>query len=329
MKLGSCHLWGDDLASFRNEIRLADELGYEVIGIGDSPAGWHDVYVSMVVASQEATKASILPFVTSPFIRHPLAAANSLCSINDLTGGRVKLGLSTGGSNTLAIGHRPATQTQMRDYFQAIKGLFTSRPVTYEGAPVSALQYASDIPVYYSAFGPKALALAGELADGVIMFTNGDLDLLDQKLAIVHAAAEKAGRNPKDIDICVTSFCSIRPTREQAVDDLKAFIVVNGMALRTPELLAQVPSQYRAAIDQLHQRYDPTEHVVVGGKNAQLMDELGLTEYLSQFDTVAGTPEYVADVLKGLEERGVSTFIVNMPGNADKEGTLRRLAALR
>jgi alkanesulfonate monooxygenase SsuD/methylene tetrahydromethanopterin reductase-like flavin-dependent oxidoreductase (luciferase family) len=329
MKLGTCHLWGDDLEDFKQQIQLADQLGFEVIGIGDSPAGWHDVFTSMTIAAQQTTHATIMPFVTSPFIRHPLAAANTLCSIDELSGGRVKLGLSTGGSNTLAIGHKPATQVQIRDYWQAIKGLFVGQGVSYQNCPVSALQFPRPIPIYYSAFGPKALQLAGEQADGVIMFTNGDMDLLDQRLEIMHSAASKAGRKPEDIDIIATSFCSIRPTREQALDDLKAFIVVNGMAIRTPQLLAQVPAQYRPALDELHRRYDPTEHVVVGGKNAQLLDELGLLDYLSQFDTVAGDADTVSTVLRGLKQRGVSTFIANMPGHADRAGTMQRLSELK
>lgn len=329
MQLGTCHLWGSDLDDFREQVRLADQLGFDVIGVGDSPAGWHDVYISMAIAAQEAPKATIMPFVTSPFVRHPLAAANALCSLDDLSGGRVHLGLSTGGSNTMAIGHRPASQKQMKDYWQAIKGLFAGDSVSYDGAPVSALQYPRKIPIFYSAFGPKALALAGAEADGVILFTGDNLDQLDEKIAAVHSAAKAAGRNPSDIDICVTSFCSVQPTREQAIDDLKAFIVVNGMALRTPELLALVPDEYRPAIDELHRRYDPTEHVVVGGKNAKLLDELGLTDFLGQFDTIAGNAEHVGAVLQGLKDRGVSTFIANMPGHADRAGTMRQLAELR
>jgi 5,10-methylenetetrahydromethanopterin reductase len=77
MRLGSCHLWGDDLAEFRNEVRLSAELGFELIAIGDSPAAWHELYVSMMAAAQEAPNAIITPYVTSPFVRHPLITANS------------------------------------------------------------------------------------------------------------------------------------------------------------------------------------------------------------------------------------------------------------
>jgi len=328
MRLGSCHLWGDNLAEFRNEVRLSSQLGFGLIAIGDSPAGWHELYVSMMVAAQEAPQALITSFVTSPFVRHPLVTANSLCSLADVVGNRVHLGLSTGGSNVMAIGHKPATQVQIRDYLQALQKLFCGESASYDGCPVSALRHARRIPIYYSAFGPKALQLAGEKADGVIVFANHDLDELDQKLRVVRGAAKAAGRNPADVDVWVTAFTSIRNSRAEAIDDLKAFIIVNGMAIRTPEMMARVPERYRAPLAELHRRYDPTEHVVVGGKNARLLDELGLTEFLGQIDTVAGSSEEVKRILDGLAERGVSTFIANMPGHADKLGTLCRLSRL-
>jgi alkanesulfonate monooxygenase SsuD/methylene tetrahydromethanopterin reductase-like flavin-dependent oxidoreductase (luciferase family) len=329
MKIGSCHLWGEDLDAFRSEIQLANTLDFDYIGIGDSPAGWHDIYLSMAVAAQETTRATLLTWVTSPKVRHPLAAANALSSLYDLSGGRIACGLSTGGSNTMSCGYTPATQKEIRDYLQAFQALFKGESTSYQGRPVAALKYARNIPLYYSAFGPKALQLAGEQADGVIVFSNDKFEGLDERLALVRSSAKKAGRNPDDLKIFVTAFCSIRPTREQAIDDLLAFIVVNGLAImRNAEAMANVPTALRSAFEELGRRYDPSEHVVVGGNNAMLLEELGLKEYLAQFDTVVGTPEHVGGVLEQLEQRGVSGFIANMPGHADKEGTMRRLAEI-
>jgi len=329
MKLGACHLWGDSLEAFRSDLRLAAELGYGIAAVGDSPAGWHELYISLTIAAQESPNAIVAPYVTSPFVRHPLINANAMCSLADAYGDRFVLGLATGGSNVMAIGHAPANQVEIRDYFQALKSLFAGQPGQYAGAPVSALRHARRIPIFYSAFGPKALALAGERADGVILFTNHDLEALDRKIAAVRDAAVRAGRRPEDVAIWATAYCSVRDTRAQALADLTAFIVVNGMAIaRMPEILAQIPKEYHAPLAELARRYDPTEHCVVGGTNARLPEQLGLTEFLGGFDTVAGPPAEVKKVLDGLEQRGVAGFIANLPGAADKQGTLRRLAAL-
>lgn len=330
MKLGVCHLWGESVETFREELRLSNQLGYDIIGIGDSPAGWRELYISMTIAALETDSAIITPWVTSPFLRHPLVAASSLATLQSLSGGRIAMGLATGGSNVMAAGLHPASQKQMREYWDALKDLLDGKPASYEGNRIAPLHLPCKTPIYYSAFGPKALKLAGEKADGVIMFTNMDLDLTAKKIEAVRQGARDAGRNPDDVDIQVTAFCSIRPTRQQAIEDLKAFIVVNGMAIRTPELLARVPEQLKPALAELQRRYDPSEHVVAGGKNARMLDDLGpeLTEYLAGIDTVMGTEEEVKGILDGLEALGVSAFVTNMPGHADREGNMRDLARL-
>ena len=330
MKLGICSMWGDRLDGFREEVRLASDLGFDLISVGDSPAGWHEIYVSLTLAALEAPNAILAPLVTSPFMRHPLVTASALGSIDDLSGGRVALGLATGGSTVMAIGRPPATQQEIRKELSALRDLFAGKPTQMDGAQISPLRFARPIPIYYSAFGPKALALAGEQADGVILFAGErHLDALKDRIDIVRAAAQAAGRNPLSIDIWVVSFASIRPTRAEAVDDLRAFVVVNGMAFRTPETLARVPTQFRGKIDALHARYDPTEHVVVGGRNVALMEELGLTEFLADFDTLAGPEDAAVDMLRSLKAMGVSTFIAALPGHAAPLETIHGLARAR
>lgn len=330
MKLGICSLWGDSLEQFRNEIRLASDLGFDLITVGDSPAGWHELYVSLTLAALEAPTAQIAPMVTSPFLRHPLVTANALCSIDDLSGGRVALGLATGGSTVLAIGRMPATQLEITDEIKGLKALFAGRSIEWQGMQVKPLRFPRKIPLYYSAFGPKALALAAEQADGVVLFMGDQhLDDLERRIGVVRDAATRAGRDAAAIDIWAIGYTSIRPTRNDALRDLGAFIAVNAMAFRTPETFARIPTQFQAKVREFQQRYDPTEHVVVDGKNVALMRELGLEEFLSEFDTFAGPVEAATPVLTRLEQMGVSTFIAALPGHAAPLETIRGLAAAR
>jgi len=323
-------MWGPSLEQFRSEVQLASELGYELVTIGDSPSGWHEMVSSMTIAALDAPEAMIGSLVTSPFMRHPLVAANAFSTLDDLTGGRAVMGFATGGSTVLAIGHAPATQKQVRAELDAYRKLFAGEEISWEGRPVKSLRFSRKVPIYYSAFGPKALALAGELADGVILFAGDQhLDAVEMRIAAVREAATKAGRNADDVDIWVTSFISVQPSRQQAIDDLKAFIAVNAMALRTPEALAMLPANVRPLIEAFQSRYDPSEHVVVGGKNVQLMDEMGLTQFLQDFDTIAGPQEHVAQVMQRLEAMGVSTLIAALPGHGDPLTTIRGLAAAR
>lgn len=331
MKLGICSNWGADLEAFRAEVSTAAKHGFSVIGVGDTPAGWHDPFISMMIAAGEAPEAIVTPMVTSPFLRHPISSANAMSSLYDVTGGRVAYGLATGGSTVVAMGRGRATQKEIREEFRALRDLFAGEGTEWEGRKVSPLRFARPVPIYYSAFGPKAFALAGELADGVILFTGQQqIGELGSKIAAVRAAATAAGRDPDSVDIWVISFASVRPTREQALDDLKAFISVNAMTLgMSPELFAQVPEQHKEAILEFNRNYDVSDHVVPGGRNVALMDRLGLTDYLSQFDTTMGDVPEIAAFLRELEGMGVSTFIGALPGHADPLPTIRGLAAAR
>ena len=327
MKLGICSMWGESLDQFRSEVRLASDLGYDLISIGDSPSGWHEMVTTMTIAALEAPKAQIASLVTSPFMRHPLVAANAFSSLDDLTGGRAVLGLATGGSTVLAVGRMPATQTEIRAEIDAYKRLFAGEEIAWEGRPVKSLRFARPVPIYYSAFGPKALQLAGEEADGAIIFAGDqNLEATETKIKAIRDSATRAGRNADDIDIWVTSYISVRHERSQAIEDLKAFIAVNAMALRTPQALSMLPSNVRPLIEAFQTRYDPSEHVVVGGKNVQLMDEMGLTEFLQDFDTIAGPEEHMTEVMRKLDNMGVSTLIAALPGHADPLVTISGLA---
>lgn len=331
MHIGICSNWGDDLAAFRTEVRTAAEHGYDLIAVGDTPAGWHDMHVSLTLAALEAPAATISPMVTSPFLRHPLVSASAMSSLWDLTSGRAVYGLATGGSNVLAIGRGRATQTEIRAEFAALRALFAGKPTEWEGRPVAPLRFARPVPIYYSAFGPKAFALAGEQADGVILFTGDQqTDELRDKIGAVRTAAKVAGRDPREVDIWAISYTSVKASRAESIADLKGFIAVNALAIAmSPPLLAAVPDDVRPLIVEFQQHYDVTEHVVSGGRNTTLMDELGLTEYLSRFDTTMRDVAATSDRLKELEALGVTTFIAALPGHGDPLPTIRALAAAR
>jgi len=331
VRLGVTSIWGEDLAAYRAIVRSAAEHGIDAIGVGDTPAGWRDMMISLALAALDAPRATITSMVTAPFLRHPLASANAMSSLYELSGGRAVYGLGTGGSNVMAMGRSRATQAEIHAEFDALRDLFAGRGTEWAGAKVAPLRYARPVPIYYSAFGPKALALAGARADGVILFT-GDrqIEQLTQNIAAVRSAAVATGRDPKSVDIWVLSYTSIRDDRAQSLDDLGAYLAANALTIaKSPKLLAEASPQERDGILEFCRRYDVTQHVAAGGSNAALVHELGLADYLSGFNTTIGDSATLKAFLRTLESLDVSTFFSPLTGHADPLGTINALAQAR
>ncbi|WP_052745236.1 LLM class flavin-dependent oxidoreductase [Streptomyces sp. WM6386] len=190
------------------------------------------------------------------------------------------------------------------------------------------LTRARPLPLYLAADGPRALRLAGELADGVVIGVGLSLDLVAQKIDTVRAAARDAGRDPDAIDFWGMGFVSVRDSRAEADHDISAFLAATGgMGLKSAHMRAIVPPELLGAVEELERRYDPTVHVVVGSPQARLVEELGLTDFLVGLRGVTGSPQEVRAYADELEKLGVSCLLAPLPGNVDPEGMLTRLSA--
>jgi alkanesulfonate monooxygenase SsuD/methylene tetrahydromethanopterin reductase-like flavin-dependent oxidoreductase (luciferase family) len=326
VKLGTISLWGDDLEAFRREIRMADELGCEVITIGDTPFAWHELYVSLAVAAVEAPGRTFAPMVTVPVLRHPVATASAMCSIDELTGGQTVIAIGTGASVTGGLGKGAMTQAEIREHLLALKALLNGESITWDGTRTKPLRLARAVPVYLSAYGPRALGLAGAVADGVVLSIGSSLDRVDESIAVLRHAEREADRAEGEVDVWAFSFVSIRDAREQALDEIMPFLASGVQRMRFKHFADRVPDELRPAMAELRRQYDESEHVIVGGNNARLTKELGLADFFADETAVVGTPREVAEIIEQLSKR-LSCFICSLPGNADPEGTLRRFVA--
>lgn len=327
MRLGTILLWGDDVSRFRRQVRLAEELGCAAIGVGDSPAGWNELYVSLTVAALQSNRAVLTPMVTTPGLRHPSVTAGAMSSLHQLTGGRVVLTIGSGGSAMGSIGRKPAGQNELRQYVLAVRELLNGGAAEVDGRTAAALKHARPVPVFISADGPRSLRLAGEIADGVVIGLGMSLDVVAGKIATARESAQAAGRDPDAIDFWGLAFTSVRDDKAQADRDITALLAsVGGMGLKAPHMRALIPPDLLPAVLELEQRYDPRQHVVVGGAGAQLVERLGLVDFLVGLRGVTGTPAEVREYAGQLSKLGVTHLLVVLPGSADPEGTLRRLA---
>lgn len=328
MNLGTILVWSNDTKEFRRTVRLADNLGYSVIGVSDSPAHAQDMCVALTVAAMETDHATLAPMVTCPVLRHPMVTASALSGIHELSGGRVVAAIGTGGSAMAAIGREPVSMDILRTFTSDLRNVLTGEKVQVEGRTTYALMTARPMPIYLAAEGPRSLRMAGELADGVITSVGMSVDRVADKIAIVRESAERAGRDPAAIDFWGMGFVSIRDDKAQANADVSPFLTtITGMGLSGTYLSAHVPDEYRSGIAELARRHNPHRFYSPGTKRGGVAEELGLLDYLVSLNGVTGDEREVHDYLEALEECGVSCLLAAMlPGSVDPEGTLVRLA---
>lgn len=327
MKLGAIIEWADDISEFRNMVRLADDLGYDIIGVGDTPARAWELYVSLTVAAYETRRATLTPMVTTPFFRHPAATATAVSTLHEVTGGRAMLAVGNGGSVRRVVGRSPvATPRELYDYVAAVREILAGGSASVDGYDTEPLTRVRPLPIFVAADYPASLRLAGELADGVVTTIGMSAERVQQKIETVRTAAEKAGRDPESVQIWGFSFISVKDTRAEANTEIGAALASDvALRLKSPHMRKAVPPELLGAVEEMERRYDVWDYTV-GGKNAQLLEELGLVDFALSLTGVTGDVAEVASHLSRLESVGLTGVFAALPPLADPANTLQRLS---
>jgi len=161
--------------SSHEHARLAESLGYERAWFYDSPALLSDVWVQLCRAAEKTTRIGLGPGVLVPTLRHPMANAAAIATLVSIAGAeRVTIGIGSGFTGRVALGQRPMKWSHVREYVTVLKGLLRGEQAEWEGRVLRMLRpagYGSSrpiaVPFLIAAAGPKGIAAAHELADGV------------------------------------------------------------------------------------------------------------------------------------------------------------------
>lgn len=186
--------------------RRAEGLGFSHVWTFDSHVLWQEPFVIYSRILAETKDLVVGPMVTNPGTRDWTVLASLFATLNDMYGPRTICGMGRGDSALRYIGRPPTTLQTMVEAMEVIKGLVAGEEVEYNGRTVSLPWVGEgwDLPIWVAGYGPKALATAGEHADGYILQL-ADPQILEWTVAAVRSAAAAAGRDPDQIDICVVA----------------------------------------------------------------------------------------------------------------------------
>ena len=179
-----------------------EAAGFDGAGILDSQMICRDTFVTLGQAATQTSRMTLFPAVTNPFTRHASVLAGGIQSVEELAPGRVKFVIGTGYTSASTIGRKAATLAEMRACIATVKALLAGQSVDFDGTP-GRLVYASGrrIPVIMAASGPKALEVAGEVADGVMALVGFNRGIVQTALEHIERGAQRSGRRLEDLEI--------------------------------------------------------------------------------------------------------------------------------
>ncbi|MFF3071910.1 TIGR03557 family F420-dependent LLM class oxidoreductase [Kitasatospora sp. NPDC057904] len=183
-------------AQLVDQARAAEQAGFTRLAISDHFHPWNDPQGSspfvwgVIGALSQVTRLPVTTLVTCPTVRlHPAVTAQAAATADVQLAGGLRLGVGTGEAlNEHVLGDRwppfDVRAEMLEEAVTLMRELFTGRQISYQGSHYTvenARLYTSPkegrIPVYVSAFGPKAADLAAQYADGLVTMTP-DTDLI-------------------------------------------------------------------------------------------------------------------------------------------------------
>ncbi|HEY2299720.1 MAG TPA: TIGR03842 family LLM class F420-dependent oxidoreductase [Jatrophihabitans sp.] len=302
----------------------AEQYGFSHVWTFDSHLLWQEPYVVYSQILSATHRVVVGPMVTNPATRDWTVTASLFATLNDMFGNRTICGIGRGDSAVRVTNGRPVTLATLRESIAVIRGLANGESVEYKGSTLRFPWGASSrLPIWMAAYGPKALALTGEVADGFVLQL-ADPDITAWSIAAVRKAAADAGRDPAAITICVAAPAYVTDGTDvgmkHARDQTRWFggMVGNHVADVVGRYGADGAAVPKALSDYIagRQGYDYNTHGKAGNTHTDFVPD----EVIDRF-CLLGPVERHVERLVELRELGVDQFALYLQHDA-KDATL-------
>jgi probable F420-dependent oxidoreductase len=301
-------------------MKRAEAAGFGYGWTFDSHVLWQETFVIYPRILAETSAMIVGPMVTNPGTRDWSVIASMFATLNDTYGNRMVCGIGRGDSARRYIGQPPVSLATLSSAMTVIKDLAEGREVIHHGQPLRIpwVSAGASLPVWMAGYGPKALRLVGEQADGFILQT-ADPDIARWTFGAVRQAALDAGRDPGSITLCVAAPAYVGTDLAHQRDQLRWFggMVGNHVA----DLVARYGTDGpvpRALTDYIAGReaYDYSHHGRAGNPSTDFVPD----EIVDRFCLLGPASAHVAR-LRELADIGADQFAVYLMHD-DEEATL-------
>jgi probable F420-dependent oxidoreductase len=296
--------------------KQAEQAGFSYGWLFDSHVLWADPYPLLTLMAQATTTMRLGTCVTNPATREPSVTASTLAFLNDLSAGRMDLGIGRGDSARRVLGKAPTTMKDLEQAVHVIRALAEGRGIEFEGTMLELTwTKGHSLPVWIAGYGPVALKLTGRIADGA-MLQIGDPDLIRWFVSQVHASAEESGRDPSAVQVMAAAPAHVGDLAD-ARDRTRWFPALVGnhvVDLVNKYPREDLPPELTAYIRD-REGYDYLHHAEVGSSNASFVTD----EIVDRFCLVGSVDQHIAR-LRELADAGVDQFnLYLMNGNEEEQ----------
>jgi 5,10-methylenetetrahydromethanopterin reductase len=225
--------------------QAAERAGFSAVfvaeGHGDALSLCHPVAAA-------TSRVRLGTAITNAALRPPVLAAKTAAQLDQAAGGRFILGLGVANSVMNARFGIPsfAPLPMIEEYVGVVRAVLRGQAAGYDGrvfrtgvVPLDSPPVRGDLPIYLAALGPRMLALAGRIADGVI------LNLMTPAQAghaasAARAAAQAAGRDPASLEIAAVVHCCLSEDSAAAAAAARAVVPRYVLHAAAPRLFGEL-----------------------------------------------------------------------------------------
>lgn len=290
------------------QVKLAEDLGYESAWMIDSQLTCRELYVTLTACALATSRIRLAAGVTAPRTRHASVTAGAFASLHDIAPGRLILGMSVGNTLVNSIGAKRSTVASLEEYTAKVRGLLGGGEVEFGNGVENGIAYLdgpTGIPIYFAVSGPRITRSAGRVADGALLHYGAVPERVKEGLDLVEAGAREVGRDPGEIEKAAWLITSVADDRSLARTH------VQGRVLTMLNMVdkSRFSEEDRQAIEAFRRDYNAAS--LSGGDVEPLP---GLDPFIDRF-TLAGDPGEVKEKATAISEiPEISEVVITLPG---------------
>lgn len=206
---------GRRLPDVADIIARAEDAGFDGVGVHDHPHSGRDVYMALALAAARTRRITLYPATSSPAVRHPVLLASAAHSLEEIAPGRARLTLAPGFLSARSVGQPRARVNAMREAIGQVRRLLAGQAEAV-GPSETRLRNVSarPTPVFLLAAGPRMVELAGEVADGALLFVGLHRDAVAAARRHLAIGAQRSGRSLAGFPVIFIVTLGLAPVAE-------------------------------------------------------------------------------------------------------------------